>query len=146
MFASDPAVESEYVVVAEVTLDADAIRARLETLGLVAAERPQGHQRVVLVVEGLRHYGPLAELRRLLLDDPRVRSADPVEFRRGRAVLAVDADRDAPGLVADLQRRAPEGLRIDVLDQGRDGATLRVESERTNPEIDTDGAGPGPRD
>lgn len=128
VFTSDPEVENEYVVVAEVTLDAGAIRERLVALGLLASHRGGASRSVRLEIEGLAGYRPFALLRQTLLDDTRVRSARPVEFGpSGRAVLAVEGDRDAPGLVAELQRRAPQGLRILPLEQSSGAARLRVE-------------------
>jgi hypothetical protein len=127
MFARDREVEFEYVVLAEVQLDLDAIRERMEKLGL--AERGAGGQqrRVQIVVEGLTSYPPLQRVRETLARDRGVRSVVPVEFTRGRAVLEVDSDRGADALVAELSRRAPEGLRIEAVDSGPDRATVRVE-------------------
>ena len=42
-------------------------------------------------------------------------------------MLAVDADHDAAALVARLTRRAPEGLRVVLVEQGPDRATVRVD-------------------
>ncbi len=147
LFANEAGVESEYVVVAEVTVDAGAVRERLETLGLLAARGGGAARRVTLVLEGLRDYRPLEVVRQTLLDDHGVRSALPVEFQRGRAVLAVDTDRDATRLVADLQRSAPEGLRVVAVQQSATEATLRVEWEPPAPPAETDATPPeAPRD
>jgi hypothetical protein len=127
MFATDPDVEFEYVVVAEVNLDLDAIRKRMETLGLAQRGQRGSGRQLTLVIEGLTSYQPLAMLREALASDRGVRSVVPVEFTQRRAVLAVDADRDVGRLVEDLSRRAPEGLRIVMVDQGPGSATLLVE-------------------
>jgi hypothetical protein len=66
-------------------------------------------------------------VRETLARDRGVRSVVPVEFTSGRAVLAVDSDRGADALVAELTRRAPEGLAITPVDGAPDRATVRVE-------------------
>jgi hypothetical protein len=127
LFTADKSVESEYVVLAEVNLSLDAIRAKMEKLGL-AERSARGPSRVVtLVVEGLTSYPPLAQVRKTLERDRGVRSVQPVEFTAGRAVLAIDADQDAPALVESLTRRAPEGLHVVPVEQGPTRATVRVE-------------------
>jgi hypothetical protein len=127
MFSADRSVEFEYVVVAEVNLDLDAIRGKLEKLGL-AQRSVRGPARVVtIVVEGLTSYSPLALVRKTLERDRGVRSVQPVEFTPGRAVLAVDSDQDASALVESLTRRAPEGLSVVLVEPGSDRATVRVQ-------------------
>jgi hypothetical protein len=128
MFSTDKSVETEYVVLAEVNLNLDAIRARMEKLGLAAQQSARGPSRqVLLVVEGLTSYPPLAAVRKTLERERGVRSVQPVEFSAGRAVLSVDADQDASALVASLSRRAPEGLRVVPVEDGPTRAIVRVE-------------------
>jgi hypothetical protein len=127
MFSADRSVEYEYVVLAEVNLDLDAIRAKMEKLGLAERGARGPAREVTLVVEGLTSYAPLAAVRKTLARERGVRSVQPVEFTAGRAVLAVDADTDAAGLVDGLTRRAPEGLRVNVVEQGPTRATVRVD-------------------
>jgi hypothetical protein len=127
LFSADRSVESEYVVMAEVTLDLDAIRAKMEKLGLAEHSARGPSRQVTIVVEGLASYEPLALVRKTLARERGVRSVLPVEFTAGRAVLAVDADDDAPGLVERLTRRAPEGLHVVMVEQGPGRATVRVD-------------------
>ena len=127
MFSADRSAEFEYVVLAEVNLDLDAIRAKMEKLGLADRGARGPAREVTLVVEGLTSYKPLALVQETLKRDRSVRSVRPVEFTTGRAVLAVDADQDAAGLVASLSRRAPEGLAVTMVEQGPERATVRVE-------------------
>ncbi len=119
--------EYEYVVLAEVQLDLDAIRERMEQIGLAERRGNGQERRVLIVVEGLTSYPPLQKVRETIAHDRSVRSVVPVEFTRGRAVLAVDSDRGADAIVASLTQRAPEGLRITPVDQGPDHATVRAE-------------------
>ena len=127
MFTADRTAEFEYVVLAEVNLNLDAIRAAMEKLGLAEHGTRGPAREVTLVVEGLTTWKPLALVQETLKRDRGVRSVRPVEFTSGRAVLAVDADEDAAGLVASLARRAPEGLGVTTVEQGPARATVRVE-------------------
>jgi hypothetical protein len=127
MFSADRSAQFEYVVLAEVTLDLDAIRAKMEKLGLAERGTRGPAREVTLVVEGLTSYVPLAMVRKTLERDRGVRSVRAVEFTTGRAVLAVDADEDAAGLAAGLARRAPEGLAVTMVEQAPARATVRVD-------------------
>ena len=127
MFSADRSAEFEYVVLAEVNLDLDAIRAKMEKLGLAEGSARGPAREVTLVVEGLTTYKPLALVQETLRRDRGVRSVRAVEFTTGRAVLAVDADEDAAGLAAGLARRAPEGLAVTMVEQGPTRATVRVD-------------------
>ncbi len=140
MFAADRDVEFEYVVVAEVNLDLDAIRERMEKQGFVSRAPQASGRQLTLVLEGLSSYRPVAIVLETLESDRGVRSALPVEFTERRAVLAVDADRDIGRLVEDLRRRAPEGLRVVTVDQGPASATLLVEWQPPEPATPGDGA------
>jgi len=127
MFSTDRSVAYEYVVLAEVNLNLDAIRAKMEKLGLAEGSARGPAREVTLVVEGLTTYKPLALVQETLRRDRGVRSVRAVEFTTGRAVLAVDADEDAAGLAAGLARRAPEGLAVTMVEQGPTRATVRVD-------------------
>lgn len=127
MFATEGDVEFEYVIVAEVTVDLGAIRERLETAGALEPGTAGAGREVLLVLEGLTHYQPVRVLREALQAERGVRSVVPIEFSDGRAVLAVDSDRDAEALVEDLRRQAPAGLRILPVQLDPAEATLLVE-------------------
>jgi hypothetical protein len=110
-----------------VNLDLEAIRSRMDKVGLAQRGARGPTRSVTIVVEGLTSYPPLGMVRKTLERDRGVRSVQPVEFTPGRAVLAVDADQDASALVESLTRRAPEGLRVVLVEPGSDRATVRVE-------------------
>jgi hypothetical protein len=127
MFASDPDVEEEYVVLADVSVDVDAVGDRLAALGLDVAGAGRADRSLILTIEGLEGYRPLELLRDALREDRGVRAVVPVEFTHGRAVLSVQADRGAPSVVEALRARAPEGLQMVVVEQRDDEATLLVD-------------------
>ncbi len=138
MFATDPEVEEEYVVLADVTVDVDAVRERLAELGLLRPSSPGTRRSVTLVVQGLSHPRPLRILREVLEDDGGVESVVPIEFTRDRAVLAVRSNRDAPALVDALETYAPEELQIVVVDQRAREATLLIDWRPPPPPGDED--------
>jgi len=125
VFSSDPGVESEYVVLAAVRVDVDALRDQLGAQGLLKASSRTTELR--LVVQGLEVYRPLALLRQALEEQRGVRSVTPVEFTPGQAVLAVVADRSARELVSDLEEAPLEGLQVVPVRLGEREATLLVD-------------------
>ncbi len=127
LFSNDPEVETEYIVMVEVHVDVDRIRQRLTGSGLL--DTPSGEARRITVrleLVDLVDYAAFAAVRRALIDEIGVRSALPVEMERGRAVLAVEGNRDASELLRALWRAAPEGLRITPLVASGDRLTVRV--------------------
>jgi len=127
VFAQDPGVDQEYVVVADVQLDVEAIRERLARAGVLDTARPGTARELRIVVEGLERYPPLAALREALLATPGVRSVVPREFTPEAVVLAVNAERGADVLVEDLRRRAPAALHVVPIEAGPDAARLLVD-------------------
>ena len=134
-------------MLAEVNLDLDAIRAKMEKLGLAERGARGPARAVTIVVEGLDE---LRAARAACARRSRATAACArccrSSSRAGRAVLAVDADEDAAGLVARLTRRAPEGLHVTMVEQGPGRATVRVDWQppAPAPTAATDGGQAGP--
>lgn len=148
LFSSDPEVATEYVVVAEVHVDAARVRSRLERAGLLQV--PSGEARGVrtlVTVEDLSSWAEVQAVRKLL-SDVGARNAVPVEVERGRAVLEVETRRHPEALLRELVRRAPEGLRIEALTADASGLRLRARVIETTPPAAPDEAAafdtPGP--
>ena len=66
-------------------------------------------------------------LRRTLVEQLRVRSAVPLEFSRGRAVLAVDGDYGPEALLAALVDSTEPGLRVVPVRQEAETLTVLVD-------------------
>lgn len=123
LFSDDPEVEKEYVVVLEVQVDADRVRQRLVSSGLMAGPRldaPRQHVRVV--IEDVDTWASYRAVHTLL--DDVGESAVPVEMELGRAVLDVDGSRSPEELMKALVRAAPPNLRLVAL--GSEPGTLRL--------------------
>jgi len=128
MFGEDPQVTREYVVIVEVSVEADRVMQRLVDAGLLSSENAAGeaaHLRVE--VRGLLEYPAFQAMRDLLTGPGRARSATPVLFERGVAVLDVELPtraaqgwsrdrRDAQQLVERLVSAGPPSLSIRPLE------------------------------
>lgn len=133
LLGNDPSIETEYVVVVSVYVDVDRVKQRLTEQGLLLL-LPAGiaaQQRVTLVLEGLRGHAGYQALRSLLIDELRVRSALPVMMERGRAVLAVEADRTPSELLSAMLEKAPDHLILTPL--GIRGSQVAVRVRFTAP-------------
>ncbi len=132
--------DREYVLVVEVYVDDTQVRDRLLSRGF-ALGGPEVSDRVRVRVEAeVGSYAAYEALRETLLNQRGVHSALPIELERGRAVLEVEADRDAESLVAGLVDRAPPELRVDPLEVYDDRVRVRVEWV----EVPANVADPGP--
>jgi hypothetical protein len=127
LLTREAGVEREYVVEAEVTIDATRVRDRLQRAGWLEARPTSQGPRLRIVLDQLHSYDAYAGLRRSLLDDVGVRSAVPVEFSQGRGVLEVDTDLGPSSLVSALNERGSPHLRIVALDQQESELTLLVD-------------------
>jgi hypothetical protein len=124
LFTEDPTVKAEYVVLAEVHVDADRVRERLVRARLLvtpSGDRPRWPVRVEIVE--LRSYASYVAVR-TLLEEMGLRAPVPVEMERGRAVLQVEADRPPAQLLADLVRAATANLSLVPI--GSDAESLQV--------------------
>jgi hypothetical protein len=143
LFSEDPAVETEYVVLVEASVDVDRVRRSLRRAGLLGAPAGDGpRHRVRLELVDCQDYATYQAVRGLL-EEIGVRSALPVEMEAGRAVLEVQGTRPGPELLEALVRSAPPDLEIQAL--ASDAETARLRARRIAPEPpETEPAAPGP--
>jgi hypothetical protein len=128
LFGSDLDVETEYVVIVSVFVDRDRIRERLTRAGLAltpAGQEPQIRSRLIL--ENLGEYWVYAEIRRVLLEELKVRSAIPREFAPGRGVLELNAAQLPSEFLGSLQRSVSDRMDLVPLSVEDDEMRLRVE-------------------
>jgi len=125
----DPQAPLEYVVVVEANIDAGRVAQRLKAAGLMF-ERAGAHARsITVVVEQLSDFVAYERLLDSLVSGAGANSAVPVEFERGRAVIAVEADSAPTQLLDDLVSSAPPGLQIRSLGVVGEVVTLRIAYE-----------------
>ena len=128
LFADEPDVRREYVLVVAVHVDVDRVRARLAETGLLTRAADGGDRsRLRVEVRGLTVYPAYQALRVLLIDGVEGRSVVPVELARGRAVLEVASD-ETPSQLADrLITTAHPNLDITLLRAVGDSMSLAVQ-------------------
>jgi hypothetical protein len=129
LFGKETGAEKEYVVVVEVQVDAERVAERLRAAGWLSSGAPNGAGQapLQLVLEGVTDYRAYASVRKLLVEKLGARSALPLEFRPGEAVLAVTGGPTPETLAASLQAAAPPELRVVPLEAGPDSVRLQVE-------------------
>jgi hypothetical protein len=128
LFGSDLDVETEYVVIVSVFVDRDRIRERLTRAGMIltpAGQEPQIRSRLIL--ENLGEYWVYAEIRRVLLEELKVRSAIPRAFAPGRGILELTAAQSPSEFLGSLQRSVSDRMNLVPLSVEADEMRLRVE-------------------
>jgi hypothetical protein len=139
LFADDPEVVGEYLMVAEVFVDSDRVRQRLAEAGIPLTPLGGGELASIrIVLLDLDDFRAFSAVRTALQEDARVESVVPVEMERGRATLEVVASRDVDQLLRTLRERIPEDVRVEPVAIELDQLTLRVSV------IAPDSPGPAP--
>jgi hypothetical protein len=146
MFAEKGAA-TEYVLVVEVFVDADRVEQRLMDAGLLERDAGAGEVRLIeLELRGLKAYGALQAVRTLLTERIGAKSAVPLQFEKGVAVLEVElpgADADPAELSDQLASLGPPELLIRPLEVDAQRAVLDI---TWRPSADSKGRGtPGSR-
>jgi hypothetical protein len=128
LFGSDHDAETEYVVIVSVFVDRDRVRERLTRAGMAltpAGQEPQIRSRLIL--ENLGEYWVYAEIRRVLLEELRMRSAIPRAFAPGRGILELNAAHSPREFLDSLQRAVSDRMELIPLSVEADEMRLRVE-------------------
>jgi hypothetical protein len=113
LFAEDPDVSEEYVVIVEVQVDVERVRTKLIDAGLIrAGEIAAGSNEVRLEIEGLTAYPAYLAMRALLEGSMGSTGVYPVEMGRGRTILDVETEASAIEFLEKLLAGAPPELEI----------------------------------
>jgi hypothetical protein len=124
MFGEDPEITREYVVIVEVSVEAERVQQRLVEAGLLSSEQSTAEAtRLRVEVRGLHEYPAYQAMRELLTGAGRAVSAIPVRLERGVAVLDLELptrsarawgrdSRDAEQFVERLVSAGPPSLQI----------------------------------
>jgi hypothetical protein len=125
----DPQAALEYVVVVEAGIDTGRVAERLKKAGLMFVRPGTSSRSTTVIVEQLSDFVAYEHLLEGLVGGAGAESAVPVEFERGRAVIAVEADSAPAKLLDDLIATAPPGLTIRSLGIAGSVLTLRIAYE-----------------
>jgi hypothetical protein len=138
LVAGGPEGGREYVVVAEVQIDADRLRAALQRAGQLAADAAPAPEAASFRLEILALPSPAAwTVVRGALAAAGARSVIPLELEAGRVLLEVEAPAGPERLVDRLVHTAlPEGLGLEALEPEAGVPRLRVRAGI--PAIDTE--------
>ena len=116
LFAEDPAIKTEYVVVVEVIVDVDRVTRALEQAGLVTAAAPaMAGERVRLEIVGFASHEPIFKTVDTLRKRFGATHVDFIEFRRSVQVMYVRGPFGAQGLADRLARTRTAGLGFDAI-------------------------------
>lgn len=130
LFADEPGVRSEYLVVVEVIVDVDRVTAELARAGLIA--RPTSvaaSQAVTVELLGIDRYAGLARIVEALGKQPGVTRVETLEFAPARQVLRVSGSFGPEELSARLRRLESAELLLDPVEVDREGRRLRVRAQ-----------------
>ncbi len=136
LFAEDPEVSTEYVVLVEVYVDADRVQERLIEAGLLRADVGLVPSHTLqLEVRGLDHYSAYEAMRALIAGPGGARSVAPIGFASGVAVFRVELvtapPPRRPARAADYPTREHWSEVEDAVDRG--GAELLRRLMRSGP-------------
>jgi len=129
LFAEDPEVATEYVVIVEVRVDIDRVNRRLVESGALASESPKGNAiQVSVEIQGIGDYAQFSALQQLLVDAGGAGArVSPLEIERGKARFGVTSPLDGARLLQRIQEERPEGFSLSTLRAERHSLTLRVD-------------------
>lgn len=146
LFADEPGVRSEYLVVVEVLVDVDRVTAELTRAGLV--ERPGAGatgQLVTIELIGLDRHAGLRRVLETLRHEIGATRIETLEFSPARQLLRVEAPFGPDEIAARLGRVETADLILDPVDVDREGRRIRVLAQWFPPspseEIELDAAG-----
>ena len=145
LFTDEPDVATEYVVLLEVQVETDRVRARLEEAGLLRRLAESELTGIRIEILGLTHYlGYQAFLDLLRSDSVSAADVSPRHFSAGRLVIHVEGEWETDQLLERLKAASPENLTIEVA--AAEPIANAARERRPTPWRETDGSdGSGPR-
>ncbi|MBY0401850.1 hypothetical protein K2X89_16275 [Myxococcota bacterium] len=137
LFAEEPGVRSEYLVVVEVIVDVDRVRGELARAGLIEVSPvPRVRQTVLIELVGLERYAGL----RLALDTLRralsASRIETLEFAPRRQLLELEGPFGPDEIAARLGRLDSAELILDPVEVDPAGHRLRVLAQYFEPVTD----------
>jgi hypothetical protein len=115
LFTDEPDVATEYVVLLEVQVETDRVRARLEEAGLLRPQVVSELTGIRIEILGLTHYrGYQALLDVLRSDAVSAEDVSPRHFSPGRVVVQVEGEWEPDQLLERLQAASPKNLSLEV--------------------------------
>jgi len=137
LFAEDPDIDTEYVVVVEVLVDVDRVSAALERNGLIStASLAEGESsRLTLEVLGLSRYPAVERLVALLRGPLGASRVQTLEFARERQVLGLVGPFGLEELAMRLAEAGDPGLVLEPIGVDPVGGRLRIRARYQPPAL-----------
>ncbi len=128
LFADEPGVRSEYLVVVEVLVDVDRLEAELARAGLVEQPVLPGGtgESVTIELVGLEQYAGLRRVIETLRRELGATRIETLEFSPARQLLRVESRFGPDEVAARLGRADAADLILDPVEVDREGRRLRV--------------------
>lgn len=134
LFAEEPGVRSEYLVVVEVIVDVDRVRGELARAGLIEASPVQGVRRKVLVeLVGLERYAALKLVLATLRRELSASRIETLEFAPRRQLLELESALGPDEIAARLGRLDSAELILDPVEVDHAGHRIRVLAQYFEP-------------
>lgn len=127
LFAEEPGVRSEYLVVVEVIVDVDRVEGELARAGLLeVAPGPRSSQSVQIELVGLERYGALRFALETLRRELSASRIETLEFAPRRQLLRIEGPLSTDEVAARLGRIDTAQLILDPVEIDREGGRIRV--------------------
>lgn len=135
LFAEDPGVRSEYLVVVDVAVDVDRVRGALSRAGLLAMRdgAPAERHTVELELVGIRRYPGLEEVIETLRRRLGVARVETLELSPARQLLRVEGPLGPEELAARLERLDSAELILEPVEIDREAGRIRVLAQWLEP-------------
>lgn len=139
LLESNPGAQGEYVVVVEVEVDRERVRARLVEAGILGRPGVAGRRGLRIRLEGVDSYPLWTKIRTALA--ARGGAVTPREFAPGQIVAVIDTDESGDAVVGRLAGAL--GPDFEVSNGGLDGDGLRISVARRLAPEEPGAASPG---
>jgi len=141
LFADQPGVRSEYLVVVEVLVDVERVTAELSRAGLVAG-KPRGGSREPITIEliGLDQHAGLRRVLDTLRRDLSATHIETLEFSPARQLLRLESPFGPAEFASRLGRLETADLMLDAVEVDPGQRRLRVLAQWFAPSPGEDGA------
>jgi len=126
LFEDEPDVQTEYVVVVEVIVDAGRVMDALEQEGWIVSSRSEPSNEVRLELMGLRRHAALETFREALREGLGARRVQTLAFAPARQLLAVEGAFGSEQVRAWLSRFEDPQLLLEPLPDAEGDGRLRV--------------------
>ena len=140
LFADEPGIDTEYVVVMEIIVDVARVADALEGAGLVMAQAQNEQIDLTIELVGISRYEALEKVLAALRGPLGATRVSTVEFEWTRQIIAVEGPFDADGLAARIADWDDAQLVLEPVSLDPVYRRIRV-AARWFPAVDPQGAG-----